>query len=153
MLEGWWSQWPFSAVIRKHNLWSPGSHWQISRLVRQDTGRGILQARLKVNIYTVYLMVSTQHFAYSDCLDTKSRYRLPAAQGTMSLQNKGNTREPSLPFYRHGAVLPLLLRRTCRTQEGAQAAAKAELPGVSAVLQRLPWACIWAWAIDISRGC
>lgn len=73
MLEGWWSQWPFSAVIRKHNLWSPRSHWQISHLVRQDTGRGILQARLKVNIYTVYLMVSTQHFAYGGSARTQSQ--------------------------------------------------------------------------------
>lgn len=58
MLEGWWSQWPFSAVIREHNFWSPGFHWGISCLGRQDTRRANLQARFKVNIYTVYLMVS-----------------------------------------------------------------------------------------------
>lgn len=93
-----------------------------------------MQARSEVDIYTVYLMVSTQHFVYSDSAWTQS-------SDTGCLQHSAQCpcstkATPGNPFClptgiwqrcQTRALLPLLLRRTCGIKEGAQAAAKMEL--------------------------
>lgn len=151
MLEGWWSQWPFSAVIREHNFWSPGFHWQIPCLGRQDTGSGILQARLKVNIHTAYLMVSTTilstvtvpgHKIQAVC---STEHNVLAAQrqrqGTLSafLEASGSAA-------RQGHCCPSFLDGCAGYKKGLRLLLRWSSQLCPAEHQCLPWACTWAWA-------